>query len=163
MTIPGPTPGNLIDTIDQLVLAANAGGGVVLGNYSTDFVGSSLSISVPMDGASHSVPVINNSPPDWINGSGAILLPGLYALCIVVGITTPPTTPGLYSVINSAFNISQVFPIDGIVAMNSSHCLLDIQSLSTGDLPYPTNGNVKIQTDVTGVLNVSPFIIRLAH
>lgn len=161
--IPGPTPGNLIETVDALVVAVNLGGGAVIGNYSTDYVTSSSFTLVPFDGAAHGVSVINASHPDWLDGSGNILLPGLYVLGVYVSINTPPTTPGLFGNIASAFNTVVNFAVDGIVALSTPAAMVDIQSLSIGDLPYPTSCNVRAQNDVTGVFNVSSYIVRVAH
>lgn len=162
MTVDKPTPGNLIATVSELVDASNAGGGVTLGNFSTDVV-SGNSVVIPCNGSNHPVDIINGSPPDWLDGSGNIILPGLYLVGVSVSSIAAPTSTNILVRINGAFATQHIIHLDDLRALSSADNSIDIQSLSLTDLPYEASVGVKGQTDLTATLSIAPYIVRLAH
>lgn len=148
----------LENEIEDLALA-----GTVIASYSAEnFVSSNLNTLVPFDGIGHSFDLISNDITSWFDGnSGSIILPGLYVSGIGIDWATPPTTPGLFGRASTFFNVAQTFAVDGIAL--GTHNIIDIQSLGVNDLPYPLGTNVSVQTDVTGILSVTLYAVRLVY
>lgn len=146
----------------QAAIQASSGGGVTLGNWSTDDVSADASTPLTADGGTHPVLCIVASPPAWMDNAGNITAPGMYNVFVVLQSTGAPTTPGQYVECIGAFNVQIYAPCDGMGASNN-FSYDDVQSLAAGDLPVSTAIDVFMPTDVTFALSARAEVIRLAY
>ena len=142
--------------------AIAAGGGVVLGNFSTDLVVQDTPTALTGDGNPHDVTCLIAAPPAWMDNAGHIIAPGLYNTLVTITATAGPTTPGLYVNSGGIFNAAVWVPCDALGASKNA-TIVDVQALAAGDLPYPVVTSVLMPTDVTEAVHVLISVDRLAH
>ena len=105
------------------------------------------------------------SPPDWLNGSGFISKPGLYALQCKFTIATPFTTPGL--VISVYFDGAGVvyqttIPVDSLSTDNNQGNVQVVVALDHDDVSFIPEASVTVPMDATGEVNATLGVWQLA-
>jgi hypothetical protein len=170
----GNTDGDVRETLDtHLLYVWDAGtstwiteggtGGSTLGSR-TDFVQSDAGTGIACDGSTHSFGVRMATPPAWLDTSGNILSPGLYAIGVYVSHNTNPTTTGLLAAIEGAFYTNGLIGIDLMSSPTfAGQGFEETVALGAGDVPVSADMAIVVPTDATGVVEVRAFIIRLAH
>lgn len=119
-------------------------------------------VNVPCDGSSHIVAASTVSPPSWLDSSGNVIEPGLYACGAQVGVSTPPTATGLIFRVASWGNAGDwLYAMDDLALAPGVIGQDETLALVAGDLSYPATVVVKSPTDATGVIQARAYIQRL--
>lgn len=119
--------------------------------------------NVACDGANHDFACVVADPPEWLDGSGNILLPGMYTVSADVICQTNPTTAGQLMQVRGAFTQDWPVPLDAIrTGLFGSAVFSDTFVFLATDLPFPTLVRFAMPTDLTAVVACTVLTSRLA-
>jgi hypothetical protein len=127
-----------------------------------DFAFSDADTSILADGTAHGgLALIMATPPSWMDTSGNITEPGLYALGLAVFLEVSFTTPGLYAEVQGNGPIgANPIAMDGLVA--GENLVSYVVALGAGDVPFNTAFQVPMPTDATGEIQIQTQCFQLA-
>lgn len=122
------------------------------------------SITVSFDGTRHTILCTGAgvaANPSWLDSSGNITEPGLYATILLTSFATSFTTNPQDIIIVNPVSGGQDYHFDNNQPLHGNYPdPFDMFALSAADLPYQPFWWVYTNTDATGGISVNPFVIQ---